>query len=520
MRLRNIFMQMLCAMALFGCEGVIGGVDEVEPSGIAEPASPHVGVDAGSPQAPTPDAGTPPPSPSCSPVTAPPMAARSLRITDVTINQGVSVPVVENASPVGNRWAPVVADRDGVLRIFVEPQTGWQTRDIVARLTLSGTTREQQIRIDAASSATSLSSTINFALAPGELAENATFSVELLELDPCGTYAGAVSGSRYPNSLTQSLDAVAAPGPFRIVLVPVNYQADGPGLTPNIDTATVARFRERMYGMFPLTDFEVSIRPAPLEFDRSIGSDGAGWSDLLNQCLSLRANDDASPNTYYYCAVRPTIDAGDFCSRGCVAGLGPVPSAGDTFSRAAIGLLYDNGVETFVHETGHTLGLQHAPCGGASGADPEFPYGDGGVGVLGFDVAAQRLVDTEHRDVMGYCSPFWISDYNYDKLYDRLAAVTASSAAALKAGATEIALRPVVIDVDGSLGIGDTVWFDSTPLGESVMVTWVDDAGGSRELTATLVRVSHLPGGIIYVPETANPPATIRIPGYGTATRR
>jgi hypothetical protein len=30
------------------------------------------------------------------------------------------------------------------------------------------------------------------------------------------------------------------------------------------------------------------------------------------------------------------------------------------------------------------------------------------------------LVSTQHRDVMGYCDPVWISDYNYDKLYDRL----------------------------------------------------------------------------------------------------
>jgi hypothetical protein len=313
---------------------------------------------------------------------------------------------------------------------------------------------------------------------------------------------------------------VPAPGPFRIVLVPVHYQADGSSLTPNIDGATIASFTERMYGMFPLADFEVSIRQVPLDFDRSIGANGEGWSDLLNECLSLRANDDASPNTYYYCALRPTNDAADFCAGNCVSGLGPVPFAADTFSRAAIGLLYDNGVDTFVHEIGHTLGLLHAPCGGASGADPEFPYSDGGIGVLGFDLATRRLIDTQHRDVMGYCSPFWISDYNYDKLYDRLIAVTASSAAALKRAGSELALRPVVIGVDGTLGIGDTVWFDSTPVGEPVTVTWVDEAGHSEKLAATLVRVSHLPGGIIYVPEMANPPDVIRIPGYGTATRR
>ena len=104
-----------------------------------------------------------------------------------------------------------------------------------------------------------------------------------------------------------------------------------------------------MYGMFPLADLDVSIRQAPLDFDDVIGADGQGWSNLLSECLSLRANDAAASNTYYYCAVRPTDDPVDFCSQGCVAGLGPVPSIGDTFNRAAIGLLYENGVETFVH---------------------------------------------------------------------------------------------------------------------------------------------------------------------------
>lgn len=407
-------------------------------------------------------------------MTAPPLAARALRITHVTVNQGVSVPLVDESVPVNARQAPLVANREGVLRVFVQPQSGWQARDVTARLTLSGTTRDVQVRVTNASSATALESTINFALAPGELAESATFSVELLELDPCGTYVGVVNGARYPSSNAESLDVEAAPGQFRIVIVPVRYQADGSNRTPTTDGATVARFRARMYGMFPLADLDVSIRQAPL----------------------------------------------DFCAQGCVAGLGPVPSAGDSFNRAAIGLLYENGVETFVHEIGHTLGLFHAPCGGATGADPDFPYGSGGIGVLGFDIAAQRLLDTQHRDVMGYCGPVWISDYNYDKLYDRLVTVTASSSTSLKRAKTPLALRPVIVDIDGTLSIGDTIWIDNAPLGEVVTVEWVGESGQSEELSATLVRVSHLPGGIIYVPEMPDPPEVIRIRGYGTATYR
>ena len=511
---------------------MIGEGGDLEPSRIAEAAPPPIDRDAGvgaepdpdAGQAPMPDAGSIPdanvPPPDCDPMTAPPLPARALRIADVTVNQAVSVPLVDDSAPVNARQAPVVANREGILRVFVEPQSGWEARDVNARLTLNGTSTEVRATITDASSATALDSTINFALAPGELAESTAFSVELLELDPCGTYAGGVNNARYPASNAESLDAEAAPGPFRIVLVPVRYRADGSNRTPTTDGATVARFRERMYGMFPLVDLEVSIRQAPLDFDNVIGADGQGWSNLLSECLSLRANDGAASNTYYYCAVRPSDDPVDFCSQGCVAGLAPVPSVGDTFNRAAIGLLYENGVETFVHEIGHTLGLSHAPCGGVAGADPDFPYSGGGIGILGFDIAAQRLLDTQHRDLMGYCGPVWISDYNYALLYDRLVVVTASSATSLKRANTPLALRPVIIDIDGTLSIGDTIWVDSAPRGEAVTVEWIDEAGQRDELRATLVKVSHLPGGILYVPELASPPAMIRIPGYGTVTHR
>jgi len=515
----------LCALLLSGCTGVIGEGGEAEPSGFAGPVPPSSGLDAGLPPDPEPDAGSMPdgsvpPPPGCNPATAPALPVRSLRISDIAVNQGVSVLIADESAPVNNRQAPVVAARDGVLRVFVEPQAGWLTRDVIARLTIDGTTRDVQKRVTDASSAGALASTINFAIAPGELAENATFSVELLELDPCGSYAGVVNGSRYPVSNTQSLDAGAAPGPFQIVLVPVRYQTDGSNRMPNTDATTVARFTERMYGMFPLVDLEVSTRQVPLDFDRPFGADGEGWSDLLSECLSLRANDNASANSYYYCAIRPSDDPADFCSQGCVAGLGPVPSAGDAFNRAAVGLLYEDGVGTFVHEIGHTLGLLHAPCGGASGADPNFPYSDGGIGVLGYDIGAAQLLDTQHRDIMGYCGPVWISDYNYALLYERLIAVTAPAAASLKRAETALALRPVIIEVDGTLTIGNPLLVDSPPLGETVAVDWVDASGRSEKLDATLVRVSHLPGGILYVPEMANPPVTIRIPGYGIAYGR
>ena len=516
------------ALLLLGCEGVIGGGEPLEPNQLDDSMPPRTGseLDGGIGAIPdlgsTPDAGVAPPAPppDCNPATTPLLPARALRLSAVTINQSVSIPIVDDAAAVSSRGAPVVAERAGVLRVFVDPQPAWQPREIIARLTVNGQARDERRQITGSSSQGSLDSTINFALDPGELAEDSDYSVQLLELDPCGAYAGDAEETRFPSSNDASLGVDANPGAFRIVLVPVRYQVDGSTVEPTVDGSTIERFEDRMRALYPVTDLEISIRQTPLDFDRTLGPDGEGWVDLLSECLSLRVDDGASPNTYYYCAIRPTIDASEFCSQGCIAGLGPVPSASDLINRAAIGLLYENGVGTFVHEIGHTLGLFHAPCGGVSGADPDFPYSDGRIGAPGFDVSAQEILDTEHRDIMSYCGPAWISDYHYALLYERLVAVTAQSAMALKQAANPVAARPVIVEVDGSLTIGNPIRLDAWPEGEELIVQWLDRAGTSRDLPATLVRVSHLPGGIIYVPEMEQAPSAIRVPGYGTAVPR
>ena len=70
------------------------------------------------------------------------------------------------------------------------------------------------------------------------------------------------------------------------------------------------------------------------------------------------------------------------------------------------------------HEVGHNLDLLHAPCGGALGTDPDFPYSNGSIGVWGYDFRDGSVVSpARRRDIMGYCYDLgWLSDYYFEKV--------------------------------------------------------------------------------------------------------
>ena len=72
--------------------------------------------------------------------------------------------------------------------------------------------------------------------------------------------------------------------------------------------------------------------------------------------------------------------------------------------------------DVIAHELGHNLSLAHTPCGSPLGLEPAFPYPDGSSGRWGYDFAEERLVSPEdYVDLMSYCSPYWVSDFSFDK---------------------------------------------------------------------------------------------------------
>ena len=139
--------------------------------------------------------------------------------------------------------------------------------------------------------------------------------------------------------------------------------------------------------------------------------------------------------------------------------------------------------QTMAHELGHNMSLRHAPCGGAGGPDPSYPWSGGRIGAWGYDFReGGRLVDPSARDLMSYCGPKWISDYHFaTALRHRL--VDESEEAALSTSTRSLLLWGGV-NADGVLFLEPAFVVDAPPS--------VSKRGGEYRLEGTAADGSSL----------------------------
>jgi len=199
--------------------------------------------------------------------------------------------------------------------------------------------------------------------------------------------------------------------PLEVVLIPIVYQKNGSGpeFRPEMNA-------ENNFGLgmlqkiYPVSNLNHTRHP---EYAfRGDLSTSDGWHTLLKEIVNLRAreqNDEAgnpaSMPKYYGVLHAEAEHYLGLAYRPGTSGIGLV----DVEIAAA-------------HEIGHNLGLRHVSCGGATGLDTGYPYPEGSIGHVGIDITQNILVlDTEHHDMMSYCAPRWISDYNYRKIFDMMA---------------------------------------------------------------------------------------------------
>jgi hypothetical protein len=259
---------------------------------------------------------------------------------------------------------------------------------------------------------------------------------------------------------------------------------------------------------FPVADVELSVRSSAVKWMGSVaGNDSSAWSNVLNQVMRTRSADGAASDVYYYGLMQPAATFSAFCGRGCIVGMAPQTTRVSPSEQAGISAYFtersnvsQTSLETIVHEVGHAHGRGHAPCvegGSISGVDGNFPNRDGSTGVWGWDSRSDTLSPPTHKDVMGYCSPDWISPYTYAALAARSLRVNSLT---LIAGDPSISWHRVLLYEDGSARWGgDTV--TRMPGGE-IEPARVLDASGSVIANTEVVRLtlSHAADRMLYVP--------------------
>ena len=154
---------------------------------------------------------------------------------------------------------------------------------------------------------------------------------------------------------------------------------------------------EFMSAVLPVRDLDLTVREPFTIAELPAAQDSDDWLDLLQDIDLLRTTEGGSG--YWYAVVQREGDTG-------VVGIAYIGG------RASVGI---PDAQVFAHEVGHNMSLRHAPCGDPAQLDPDYPYRDSNIGVHGYDLRTDMLVDPATPDLMSYCRPRWISDYNFNK---------------------------------------------------------------------------------------------------------
>ena len=304
---------------------------------------------------------------------------------------------------------PLLSDREALLRVFL---VGDQVRafyepEVVATFTRNGeqvhrvVMRSIDDRLVTAADEGNLRTSYD-AVIP---AEHMVAGTELVVVADSAETIPRAEGSRtrYPDSGSVTLNVIDVP-PLELTAVPVLY-AENPdsSVIPWVDSIGELGAESPQVGLFrysfPFSEFSAKARePYITSLDLTVEDNT--WGIILEMEPVYRA--EKATGYWYAIANAPQED-------GYVRGIARLNGL------VSFGKPWDT---ELAHEVGHNLDLLHAPCGGALGTEPDFPYPNGSIGVWGYDFRDGSVVSPERRrDIMGYCYELgWLSDYYYEKV--------------------------------------------------------------------------------------------------------
>ena len=216
----------------------------------------------------------------------------------------------------------------------------------------------------------------------------------VIEIDPEGTLDASLEvARRIPETGRMPVDVQAVPL-FDLTLIPFIWtETHDRSIVDLIRAMAADPYGHAMFGdvhLLPIGEMQVTAHEPVLSSSNNVYT-------LLSQTSAIRAMEGGTGH-YKGMMSQPVTGA---------AGVAYRPGR-SSFSRPD--------PSTVAHELGHNLSLPHAPCGDPEGPDPLFPYPDGSIGAWGYDARVRgRPVHPSTPDLMSYCGPSWMSDYNFSK---------------------------------------------------------------------------------------------------------
>lgn len=343
--------------------------------------------------------------------------ASGVSVQDVDVYQTVQVPVVKAGTflSVDERDVDIVAGKGGVARIGVDVPSGWSDQDVSARVVIRAgddapvTSYERVTLTGTAGDAPGQTGGFTVDLPAEAVTTDAEVSVQVVNCADTDDGSGADAADQAP---VEGALGARETGGIKVNLVPFTVA----GFVPDTSDAVVEGYRNALLAMYPVTDVTITVG------EIQDGGDEANLGNLLVDVGRVRDSDNADKDVYYYGMVTGAATRDEYCD-DCITGTSE--SGGTSSVGFAIGASFGDqkSEDTFTHELGHAHGLDHAPCGNVDMVDPDFPNEGGLVGVAGFDRRTSEFLPDTTADFMGYCFPRWMSDYNYQKLLDRVALI-------------------------------------------------------------------------------------------------